>query len=88
MGLVQPPRPSLSSEGSQTVADQEREEQSGKNSTAWRQDAGSRSKNTHNNLGILYTPKRNFIFLMLLLEMNTLMEFLLWCSGNKSTEET
>ena len=68
MGLIQPPWPFLSSKRQvQTIVDQgsrwgvggrnekTRELQSRNNSTALGQDPGSHSRDTHNNISILYT---------------------------------
>ena len=73
MGLIQHPWPSLNSkEKVQTAANQGRKEQLRNNSTALGQGPDSLSRDTRNDVGILYTPKREVIFLLLLLEMNTL----------------
>ena len=79
MGLIQPPWPSLSSKGQvQTVADQGRKgmQRQGKNSQTivqpWGRILVSPSRDTYNDVGILYAFKRKGVFLMLLLEMNTL----------------
>ena len=79
MGLIQPLWPSLSSKGQvQTVADQERKvmQRLGRNSQETTVQPWGRmlvpSQGIHIMMEASYTPKRKVIFLVLLLDMNTL----------------
>ena len=62
MGLIQHPWPSLNSkEKVQTAANQGRKEQLRNNSTALGQGPDSLSRDTRNDVGILYTKERSYI---------------------------